>query len=127
MIQVKHFMEPSEAGDGERLWVEPVGLTRDLQEWCAVDHVVDHVGPPMKLLRWFESHADEDEAYETFRGRYHAWLDDSDFRPALVQLAAAGFEQDVTLLHAGDDPEQNTATALYEYLAELQLTAGDDA
>ena len=123
MIHVKHLMDEHEADDGERLWVEPVGLTRDLQEWCAVDHVVDHVGPPMKLLRWFEKHPED---YETFRGRYHSWLDGSDFRPALVQLANAGAEQNLTLLHTGDDPDENTATALHEYLAELQLTASDD-
>ena len=123
MINVKHLMDPAESGDGERLWVEPSGLTKDLQEWCAVDHVLDHVGPPRKLVSWFERHPDD---YATFRGRYHDWLDKSDFRPALIRLAAAGSEQDLTLLHAGDDPSENTAAALHEYLAELQLTAADE-
>ena len=35
------------------------------------------------------------------------------------QLAKAGLSENFTLLHQGEDPEHNTATALYEYLTEL--------
>ena len=30
MIKIKHFMETREDDDGDRLWVESVGLTKDL-------------------------------------------------------------------------------------------------
>ena len=30
MIKVKHFMDEVESDDGKRMWVEPIGLTRDL-------------------------------------------------------------------------------------------------
>ena len=45
MIKIKHFMDAREEDDGERLWVEPTGLTKDLVEWCAVDHLLPHLGP----------------------------------------------------------------------------------
>ena len=37
MIKVKHLLEAVEESDGQRLWVEPIGLTKDLREWCQVD------------------------------------------------------------------------------------------
>jgi uncharacterized protein YeaO (DUF488 family) len=44
----------------------------------------------------------------------------SPYKPALRQLVKAATRENVTLLHQGDDPQQNSATALYEYLSELQ-------
>jgi len=32
MIKVKHVLEAVEQGDGQRIWVEPIGLTKDLRE-----------------------------------------------------------------------------------------------
>jgi uncharacterized protein YeaO (DUF488 family) len=116
MIKLKHFMDPHENDDGERLWVEPMGLTKDLREWCKVDHVLPHLGPPQELWDWFEDHPD---GYEFFRGKYHEHLDKGPYRRALIQLAKAGLSEDFTLLHQGEDEGHNTATALYEYLSEL--------
>jgi uncharacterized protein YeaO (DUF488 family) len=116
MIKIKHFMEAKEADDGERLWVEPIKLTKDLIEWCAVDHVLVHLGPPMELCEWFEEHPD---GYDYFRGNYHEFLTKNGLRKPLWQLAKAGLNENFTLLHQGDDAEHNTATALYEYLNEL--------
>ena len=123
MIRVKHLMDAPEADDGVRLWVEGVGLTQDLQAWCHVGQVADHLGPPPKLARWLAKHPDH---YDDFRGRYHAHLDKSPYRPALRQLANAGLKRDVTLLHAGDDPNENAAAALHDYLCALQTLAVDD-
>jgi uncharacterized protein YeaO (DUF488 family) len=116
MIKIKHLMDAREDDDGERLWVEPIGLTKDLTEWCAVDHVLPHLGPPKDLWEWFDEHLD---GYEYFRGRYHEHLTNGGFRKALWQLAKAGQSENFTLLHQGELAEQNTATALYEYLSEL--------
>ncbi|MCC6423892.1 MAG: DUF488 family protein [Phycisphaerales bacterium] len=116
MIKIKHLMDVAEEDDGKRLWVEPVGLTRDLVEWCRVDLLLMHLGPPKKLWNWFGNHPD---GYEAFRGDYHEFLNKSQYKPALQQLACAMSREDFTLLHQGDDPEHNTATALYEYLCEL--------
>lgn len=123
MIKIKHFMEAREADDGERLWVEPIGLTRDLLEWCGVDHLLPHLGPPPELWNWFEEHPD---GYEFFRAKYHDYLDQGPYRKPLWQLAKAGLNENFTLLHQGEDEEHNTATALYEYLAELSAhTTGE--
>lgn len=116
MIKVKHLLDAPEEDDGARLWVEPVGLTLDLRQWCRVDHVLPHLGPPAELARWFEEHPD---AYDVFRGRYHEHLSRSNLRTALAQLARLAREQNITLLHHGDNPAQNTGVALHEFLSEL--------
>jgi uncharacterized protein YeaO (DUF488 family) len=116
MIKIKHLMDAVETDDGVRLWVEPFGLTTDLRQWCMVDHVLPHIGPPMEVWNWFDEHPD---GYEHFRGVYHQALSRSPWKPALKQLCAAAANETFTLLHQGDDPAHNTATALYEFLSEL--------
>jgi uncharacterized protein YeaO (DUF488 family) len=120
MILIKHFLEPPESDDGDRIWVEPIGITKDLQEWCKVQHVLPHLGPPMKVWRWFQDHPD---GYDEFRARYHEHLSHSPYREALLALANVALRESFTLLHQGDDPNHNTATALYDYLVELQAYA----
>jgi uncharacterized protein YeaO (DUF488 family) len=117
MIKVKHVLDAVETDDGQRLWVEPIGITKDLREWCQVGHVLSHLGPPMVLWAWYEQHPD---GYEFFRGKYHEYLAQSPYGEALKQLAIAGTKENFTLLHQGDDPQHNSAIALYEYLSELQ-------
>jgi uncharacterized protein YeaO (DUF488 family) len=117
MVKVKHLMDVAEATDGQRIWTESFGLTKDLREWCKVDHVLPHLGPPMKLWDWFEEHPD---GYEYFRGCYHECLSKGPYRTALQQLACAAMKEDITLVHQGEDPEHNTATALHEFLSELE-------
>lgn len=117
MIKVKHFMDPPEPDDGIRVWVEPIGLTRDLQEWCRVEQVLSHLGPSLQLWRWFASHP---TGYPHFRGRYHEQLENGPYAMALRALAQAAVNENLTLLHAGDDPSRNSASALHEYLGELE-------
>ena len=116
MIKIKNLFDAIEGDDGSRLWVEPIGLTKDLAQWCQVDHVLCHIAPPTKLTDWFEEHPD---GYGYFRTQYHEWLSRSRYRPALQELACAGQRQTFTLLHQSEDPEHNAATALYEFLSEL--------
>ncbi len=117
MIQVKHLLDTVEPTDGQRIWVEPIGLTLDLREWCRIDHVLNHLGPAMKLWEWFENHP---QGYEYFRAKYHQALADGPYRGAMVQLVAAARKNNFTLIHQGDDPEHNAATALHEFLSELE-------
>ena len=117
MIKTKHFLDRIESDDGPRLWVEAIGLTRDLQQWRLVDHVMPHLGPPGDLWEWFAAHSDD---YETFRGQYHEWLAKGHYGPALQRLACESLASNFTLLHAGDDPAHNCATALREFIAELE-------
>lgn len=116
MIKVKHMLETVEKDDGQRIWVEPIGLTKDLQEWCEVKDVLSQIGPPKALWEWFEEHPD---GYDYFRGLYHEHLTRSPLKKALQQLAKASAKENVTLLHSGDDPQHNTGTALHEFLSEL--------
>jgi uncharacterized protein YeaO (DUF488 family) len=117
MIKIKHLMEGVEGDDGQRIWVEPIGLCKDLGEWCEVEHELCHVAPPTALWEWHQDHPD---GYDYFRARYHEWLNRSPYRPALQALAGAARRENITFLHQGDDPEHNSATALYEYISELE-------
>jgi uncharacterized protein YeaO (DUF488 family) len=116
MIKIKHFLEAVEQDDGERMWIEPIGLTRELREWCQIGRVASHLGPPMELWNWFDEHP---QGYEFFRGKYHEHLAAGPYRAALIELAYTGLHGNLTLVHHGDDPQHNTATALYEYISEL--------
>ena len=121
MLKVKHFMEAAEPDDGLRLWVEPIGLTRDLREWCQVRGSLVRLAPPRELWEWFEAHVGGGaEAYDYFRGAYHEHLANGPYRDLLQTIAWRAVSVDYTLLHQGEDPGHNTATALYEFLAELQ-------
>jgi uncharacterized protein YeaO (DUF488 family) len=117
MFNVKHLMDPSEGLDGERLFVETGGLTKDLIDWCSVDHVLSHLGPPRELAEWFEAHP---QGYEFFRGRYHDALAAGPYMEVLQELVRAAQSRNFTLLHMSENPQENTATALYEFLAELE-------
>jgi|SRR5580658_1015136 uncharacterized protein YeaO (DUF488 family) len=123
MIQIKHLLDNVEKSDGRRIWVEPIGLTRDLVEWQHVSQTLTHVAPPRSLAAWFEEHR---QGYEFFRGKYHEWLAASPYVPALRSLARAAQRENITLLHQGDDPAHNSATALYEFLAELEAQIQPD-
>ena len=117
MIKVKHLLEAVEESDGQRLWVEPIGLTKDLREWCRVDHVLPHLGPPMKAWKVLDEHPD---AYDFFRAQYHEQLKKSPYRAALQSLAVASRAETFTLVHASDDADHNSASALHEFLSELE-------
>ena len=117
MILVKHLLEPTAPDDGRRLSVEPFGLTADLVEWCDVDDVVPQLGPTRELFDWFEAHPD---GYDFFRAKYHDALAAGPFRDDLIDLVASARTENFTLLHQGDDPAHNTATALYEFISELE-------
>ncbi|HEX3355435.1 MAG TPA: DUF488 family protein [Tepidisphaeraceae bacterium] len=117
MIKVKHFLDEVESDDGQRLWVEPIGLTKDLCEWCEVSHVLAHLGPPVRLWNWYEQHPD---GYDNFRAEYHEFLKNGPYHEALQELARIAQRETFTLLHQCDDALHNSAMALYEYLCELQ-------
>jgi len=124
MIKVKNLLEAVESNDGQRMWVEPVGLTRDLREWCKVDHILPHLGPPKALWEWYEQHP---EGYEYFRARYHEALARSPYKAALKQLAQAGRRETFTLVHGSEDGEHNSATALQEFINELEAWTTPEA
>jgi len=117
MIKVKHVLEAVENDDGQRIWVEPIGLTKDLRQWCKVDHVLPHLGPPMEAWKTLEDHPD---AFDYFRAKYHDMLKKSPYRAALQSLAVASRHETFTLLHQSDDPDRNSASALHQYLSELE-------
>ncbi len=120
MILVKNLLEPVGDDDGQRLSIEPFGLTLDLQEWCKVDEVLSHLGPPRELFDWFEEHP---AGYDFFRAKYHDALAAGPYRDFLIDLIAASRHENFTLLHQGEDPAHNTATALYEFISELEAYA----
>ena len=109
-------MEAVEDDDGQRLWVESVGLTKDLRALARVNHVLPHLGPRAQLADWFERHPD---GYDYFRANITKGLSKSPYKVALQNLAKAAGRENFTLLHTGDDAPHNAATALHEFLSEL--------
>src|SRR5690606_5809577 len=116
MIKVKHLMDQIETDDGSRIWVEPIGLTADFRQWCAVDHLLPNIGPPRELWEWLCDHPD---GWEYFRGKFHEYLANPKLRPGLLRMVNVARDENITLLHSGDHPDQNTAAALHEFLSEL--------
>ena len=123
MIKVKHLLDEVEEDDGQRIWVEPLGLTRDLREWCAVEHVLPHLGPSVKIWNVLDEHPD---SWEFFRAQYHQQLRNSPYRVALQSLAVASRRENFTLVHASEDGEHNSASALYQYLTDLEAYCPPD-
>jgi len=117
MFKIKHFLDANESDDGQRIWVEPIGLTRDLREMCNITNVLSHFGPPKSVWDWFEKHPD---GYDYFRAQYHDALTRGPHMAGLQELVFLALRNNITLVHQGDDPAHNTATALYEFLAELE-------
>ena len=116
MIKVKHLMDPLEEDDGLRIWVEPIGLTRDLQEWCYIDNLLMPLTASQRTI--FAATRDT-EAFDYYVARFHQDLRNSPHAATLKSLAAASRNENFTLIHASDDPSQNCAMALFEFLAEL--------
>jgi uncharacterized protein YeaO (DUF488 family) len=71
----------------------------------------------MDAWKKLEEHPD---AYDYFRARYHEQLRNSPYATALQSLACASRHETFTLLHGSEDEQHNSATALYEYLSELE-------
>jgi uncharacterized protein YeaO (DUF488 family) len=124
MIKVKHIFDALESDDGQRIWIEPYGLTADLRQWCRVDHVLCHLGPSKRVAQWFDDHPD---GYEHFRASYHTTLCNSRYLPLLKQIAYAAHRQNFTFLHDGDDAAHNAGVALHEFLSELQTYCPPEA
>jgi uncharacterized protein YeaO (DUF488 family) len=120
MIVVKHFMEQSAPEDGPRLWVEPIGLTLDLLEWCRVDLLLREFAPPPILWEWFDERPGPGR-YQVFRRGYRCFLLHSPHRDSLKALAGLAMDGNLTLLHQGTDVLYNTAIALREVLEELSV------
>ncbi len=117
MFKIKHFLDAVEADDGDRIWIEPIGLTRDLREMCSITNILSHLGPPKSAWEWFAKHPD---GYDYFRAQYHEWLASSPLKESLSELVFLALRSNITLIHQGDDPAHNSATALYEFLSELE-------
>jgi uncharacterized protein YeaO (DUF488 family) len=124
VIKIKHLLDDVEEDDGQRIWIEPIGLTSDLREWCRVDFLLSHLGPTRALWKWFEQRP---EGYEFFRAKYHEILAQGPYRSALLELVSAGRHENFTLIHQGEDAEHNSATALYEFLCELDAYVPPEA
>jgi len=123
MIRIKNLFEAPEATDNLRLWVGPVGLTRDLATWCRVDGWLREGSPSPELSEWFEEHPG---GWQYFRGKHHEQLDRSNAAETLRALSRRAMKETVTLLHAESDPSENSAVSLYEYLVELQAYCSDE-
>jgi uncharacterized protein YeaO (DUF488 family) len=116
MIRIKHLFDPVDKGDGERIWIEPVGLTRDFVEWFNIAHVMSNLGPSKEIAEWFEQHP---ACFDFFEDQYLTELQSSQYITSLRGLAVASLSQTFTLIYQGDKPNENSAIVLSNFLAEL--------
>jgi uncharacterized protein YeaO (DUF488 family) len=116
MIRLKHLFDSIEKEDGERIWIEGIGLTRDLVEWCQITHVMTTLGPSTELAGWFEEHP---SCFDFFEAQYLKELQVKQYRTAMRQLATASINTTFTLVHHGDNPNENSAVVLRQFLSEL--------
>lgn len=121
MIKVKSIFDPVEADDGVRIWVEPIGLTRDLRQWCDVDYVLPQLGPPLRVWNDLREHPDH---YGYFAAKYRAFLSQTACRATIAQLATLAGSRQVTLLHDGIESKHNSAAVLFDFISAWQQRAG---
>ena len=74
----------------------------------------------MFIIKHLMDRVEPEDAYNYFRGVYHVDLSHGLSRTIAEQLASFTTFHNVTLLHQSEDPSHSTATALYEFLSELQ-------
>jgi uncharacterized protein YeaO (DUF488 family) len=116
MIKVKHLLDPIESDDGERIWIEPIGLTRDLFEMCAIDAVMSHLGPSQEIADELEAHP---HRYDYFFAEYQHQLYNGSYLLELKDLARIGRWRNITLIHHGSNPAENSAVALRDFLLQV--------
>jgi uncharacterized protein YeaO (DUF488 family) len=119
MFAIKHIMDPVSAAEGPRVWVEPVGLTRDLREWCRVEVLATELAPPAMLWEWYDASPGA-RRYELFRAAYRTWLLSRVHPDNLLALAGLTTKgRPITLLHQCADGSRNTASALRDVIEEV--------
>jgi uncharacterized protein YeaO (DUF488 family) len=116
MIRIKHLFDSVDTQDGERIWIEPIGLTRDFVEWCKITHVMSSLGPSKEMVEWLDQHP---SCFDFFEAQYLAELNSSKYMTSLRGLAVASRTQTFTLIHQGEKPNENSAVVLRNFLAEL--------
>jgi DNA-3-methyladenine glycosylase len=120
MIKIKNLFDSVEPDDGERIWIEPIGLTLDLREWCRVDHLMSNLGPSMELFDWFAAHP---SGYDYVEDQYERQLQGGEYEVALRGLASAARYRNYTLIHQGFNRDENSAAVLRAYLSALSTSA----
>jgi uncharacterized protein YeaO (DUF488 family) len=116
MICIKHLFDPVEAQDGERIWIEPGGLTHDLKDICQITHIMSTLGPSAELAAVFEQHPN---CFDFFEDQYLEELRSSAYLTSMRGLAAASVHQTFTLIYLGDNSKENCAVVLHRFLSEL--------
>ena len=103
------------ASDGQRILIDrlwPRGLSkRDAR----VDFWAKSIAPSHELRRWYQH---DPPKWEQFRRRYFAELDASP--DGVAELRARLRGKTATLVFASKEEQRNNATALREYLLDLE-------
>ena len=122
MVSVKHFLDTIEPEDGQRIWVEPIGLTHELKDWCQVSSILSHLGPPRAIWDWFSEHPD---GYDFSRIRYHALGTDLT-GSRFSSLPATPSGRTTRCSTRAMIPSTRPRSAAIEFLAELEAYCPHD-
>lgn len=113
-IKTKRIYEEPDAGDGYRVLVDrlwPRGISKEkaqLDEWNK------DIAPSTELRKWF---GHQPELFETFKQRYTAELKVHIIE--LQRLKAISEKQNLCLLYAAKDQENNQAVVLAAILKKI--------
>ena len=110
-IQIKRIYEPSEPGDGHRVFIDrlwPRGLTKERAHF---DVWLKELAPSTELRRWF---GHDPEKWEEFKARYFRELDEQP--EAMARIVERATADTVTLVFGARAERYSNAAALKEYL-----------
>ena len=112
-ISIKRAYEAPLPTDGYRILVDrlwPRGLSRD---HAAIDEWMKEIAPSHELRRWF---AHDPKKWNAFQQRYQAELVTNTCTALIKAILEKAKSQDVTLLFAAKNEEQNNAIVLKHVL-----------
>ncbi|MFC4558143.1 DUF488 domain-containing protein [Virgibacillus kekensis] len=114
-IRTKRIYAEPEASDGIRILVDRVWPRGISKKDAKLDYWLKDVAPSTELRKWFGHDADK---FEAFKEKYKQELAEGDQYKELEKLKKIANERknDITLLFAAKDEENNQAQVLIEIL-----------
>jgi len=116
-LQIKRIYQPSEKTDGKRILVDrlwPRGIKKEVAQ---IDMWMKAIAPSDALRKWFHSDGDHSK-WEEFKAKY---IFELKHNPAAVNelLDLIRKNENVTLLYAARDEQQNHALVLLDFIERL--------
>ena len=117
MITIKRIYAPPDPSDGTRVLVDRLWPRGIAKEAAAIDLWAKAIAPSNELRKWF---AHDDARWDEFERRYRTELAAPELAETLADLRERGRAGTLTLLYATRNEPDNNASALRDFLLEIQ-------